>query len=212
MELVVATRNQDKLKEISALLRGLPLEVVSLDNFRNVPEVIENGRTLEANAKKKAVHVSRFLGRFVVADDSGLEIEALGKEPGVHSARFSGKGATYASNNKKVLKLLNAVPRAKRTAVFRCVIAVADRGKMVGLAEGRCRGRIGFRPIGRTGFGYDPIFVPYGYKKTFAQLGLKKKNRISHRSRALIEARKIIKRYVLTHSTLLRVNFLEQPC
>lgn len=197
-EIVVATRNQHKLKEIKTLLDGLPIEVVSLDNFKYVPAVRENGRTLEANAKKKAVQVSRFLGRLVVADDSGLEVEALGNKPGVRSARFSGKGATYASNNTKLLNLLRNVPDKRRRAIFRCIIAIADKGRMVGSAEGRCKGSIGYRPLGRAGFGYDPVFIPYGYKKTFAQMGIEKKNRISHRSRALVQAKNIIKRYILT--------------
>jgi len=201
MELIVATRNQHKLKEIKTLLRGISIKVVSLNNFKGVPEVKEDGKTMEANAKKKAIQISRFLKKLVVADDSGLEIEALGNRPGVYSARFSGRGATYASNNEKVLKLLKGAPPAKRKARFRCVIAVADRGKLVGRGEGRSSGRIGFEPAGRAGFGYDPIFIPDGYKKTFAQLGIKKKNRISHRSRALVQAKKIVKRYILTHST-----------
>lgn len=192
MELVVATRNQDKLKEIKTILRGLPLEIVSLNNFKGVPEVIEDGKTLEANAKKKALQTSRFLKKLIIADDSGLEVKALGGEPGVYSARFSGKGATYKSNNKKLLSLLKDTPLNKRTARFKCVIAVADKGRLIGIAEGNCVGRIGFRSLGKSGFGYDPIFIPNGYKKTFAQLGIRKKNKISHRSKALYKARKVI--------------------
>lgn len=196
MELVVATRNQDKLREIRFLLKGLPVNVISLDNFKDVPEVKEDGKTLEANAKKKALQVSKFLKTLALADDSGLEIAALGNRPGVYSARFAGKNATYSGNNKKVLELLKGVPAEKRKARFRCLIAVADRGKIVGVAEGRVAGRIISGPRGRAGFGYDPIFIPDGYKKTFAQLGIKRKNRISHRSKALIEARQIIERYI----------------
>ena len=198
MELVVATRNQHKLKEIKTLLRGLPVKVLSINNFKDVPEVKEDGATLEANAKKKAVQVSRFLKRLVIADDSGLEVNSLGGKPGVYSARFSGKGATYATNNEKLLRLLKGLPAGKRKALFRCVMAIAEAGRLVGLAEGRSKGRIGFEPKGRAGFGYDPVFIPNGYKKTFAQLGIRQKNRISHRSRALVKARKIVKRYVLT--------------
>jgi len=197
MELVVATRNQDKLKEIKTILRGLPLEIVSLNNFKGVPEVIEDGKTLEANAKKKALQTSRFLKKLIIADDSGLEVKVLGGEPGVYSARFSGKGATYSSNNLKLLKLLGKLAANKRKACFRCVIAVADKGRIVGVAEGRCSGRIAVRPMGSAGFGYDPIFIPNGYKKTFAQLGIRKKNKISHRSKALVKARKVIKKHIL---------------
>jgi XTP/dITP diphosphohydrolase len=148
MKLIVATRNKHKLKEIQALLKGLPLKVVSLDNFNKVPAVKEDKKTLEDNAIKKAVVVSRFLKSLVVADDSGLEVEALGGKPGVYSARFSGKNATYESNNKKLLKLLEVFPLNKRKAAFRCVIAVADKGKVVGIREGRCSGRIIFEPKG----------------------------------------------------------------
>jgi len=200
MKLVVATRNKDKLKEIKTLLKGLPIKVISLNSFKDVPEVIEDGKTLEANARKKAIQVSRHLKKLAVADDSGLEVPVLGNRPGVYSARFSGNGATYSSNNKKVLRLLKGTPISKRTACFRCVIAVADKGKVVGIAEGRCRGRIGFEPKGRAGFGYDPIFVPNGHKKTFAEMGLKKKNRISHRGKALVKAKKLI------------IDFLDDNC
>jgi len=198
MELVVATRNQHKLKEIKTLLKGLSIKVRSLDDFKGVLEVVENGKTLEANAKKKAVQVSRFLKGLVVADDSGLEVEALGGRPGVYSARFSGKGATYSSNNLKLLKLLGKLTASKRKARFRCVIAVADKGRIIGVAEGICNGKIGLEPLGNSGFGYDPLFTPYGHKKTFSQLGIRKKNKISHRSKALIKAKRIIKRYILT--------------
>ena len=195
MELVVATRNQDKLKEIKTLLKGLPIKVVSLKNFWHAPEVKEDGMTLEANAKKKAVQTSRFLKGLAVADDSGLEVASLGGKPGVYSARFSGKGATYKSNNEKLLRLLKGVPLTKRKACFRCSIAFADKGRLIGVAEGRCRGTIGFESKGRAGFGYDPIFLPNGYKKTFAQIGIKRKNRISHRSKALIKAKGMIAKH-----------------
>jgi len=198
VELIVATRNQHKLKEIKTLLKDLPLEVVSLDGFKNVPEVKEDGKTLEANAKKKAIQTSRFLKKLVVADDSGLEVKYLGNRPGVYSARFSGKGATYKSNNKKLLDLLKDVPISKRSARFRCVIAISDKGKLVSLAEGRCQGKITLGPKGRAGFGYDPVFIPNGYKKTFAQMGIRKKNEISHRSRALTKAKHIIEKWLKT--------------
>lgn len=198
MELIVATRNQDKLREIKTLLKGLRIKAVSLNSFKGVPEVIEDGKTLEANAKKKAVQISRYLKKLAVADDSGLEVMALGNRPGVYSARFSGKGATYSSNNQKALRLLKDTPAAKRKACFRCVVAVADRGKVIGIVEGKCKGRIGFEPRGNAGFGYDPIFIPQGYKKTFAEIGITKKNKISHRSKAMLKVKKVIERYVLT--------------
>ena len=196
MELVVATRNKDKLKEIKTLLKGLPVEVFSLDSFKFVPEVIEDGLTLEENSIKKAVQVSKFLKKFAVADDSGLEVEYLDGDPGIYSARFSGKGATYKSNNEKLLRLLKGTPLTKRKACFKCVIALADKGKIIGIAEGRCSGKIDFKSKGNNGFGYDPVFIPDGYKKTFAQMNAFQKNKISHRSIALAKAKKIISKYL----------------
>ncbi len=197
MELVLATRNKDKLREIKALLKGLPIEVFSLDSFKNVPEVIEDGKTFEENARKKAIQTARLIKRPTLADDSGLEVEYLGGDPGVYSARFSGKGATYKSNNEKLLKLLKDAPLAKRKACFKCVIVLADnKGRVIGAVEGVSKGRIGFESKGDNGFGYDPLFIPYGYKKTFAQIGSLEKNKISHRSRALAKAKKIISKYL----------------
>lgn len=158
MELVVATRNRHKLREIKALLKGFPIKVFSLDYFRGVPDVIEDAETLEGNAGKKALQISHFLKRFVIADDSGLEVDSLAGQPGVLSARFSGKGATYESNNKKLLCLLKAIPLSRRKACFRCVIAVADKGKIVGIAEGKCRGRITFEPAGKKRLRIRPDF------------------------------------------------------
>lgn len=196
MELVVATRNKDKLKEIKALLKGFRVEVFSLDSFKLVTEVLEDGKTLEDNAIKKAVQVSKFLRRFAVADDSGLEVEYLDGDPGVYSARFSGKFATYKTNNEKLLKLLKGAPLPKRKACFRCVIAIADKGRVIGVAEGRCRGKIGFESKGDNGFGYDPVFMPNGFKKTFAQMSASQKNKISHRSIALKKAKSIISNHL----------------
>jgi XTP/dITP diphosphohydrolase len=176
MELVVATRNKHKLKEIKTLLKGLPVNVFSLDFFKGVPEVIEDGKTLEENARKKAVQISRFLKRLVLADDSGLEVDYLRGQPGVYSARFSGKGATYKSNNEKLLGLLKGLTLTKRRACFRCVIAIANKGRMVGIAEGRRKGRIIFRSL--------------------AEMSPSQKNKISHRAKALAGARKIILGYL----------------
>jgi len=196
MELIVATRNKDKLREIKELLKGIDVEVYSLDSFRNVPEVIEDKKTLEENALKKAIEVSKFLGKLAVADDSGLEVDHLNGAPGVYSARFSGKSATYKSNNEKLLRLLKGVPVSKRKARFRCVIALADKGIAIGIAEGVCGGRIAFGSKGGNGFGYDPLFIPDGCTRTFAQLGAAQKNKISHRGKALARAKKLIVKYL----------------
>jgi len=196
MELVVATRNKDKLREIKALLKGLSVEVFSLDSFECVPEVIEDKKTFKGNAVKKAVQVSKFLKKIAMADDSGLEVEYLNGAPGVYSARFSGRGATYKSNNEKLLRLLAKAPVKKRKASFKCVIAVADKGRVIGIAEGVCSGTICLEPKGENGFGYDPVFVPDEYKKTFAQMSASQKNKISHRSQALSGAKSIISKYL----------------
>ncbi|MCX5692948.1 MAG: RdgB/HAM1 family non-canonical purine NTP pyrophosphatase [Candidatus Omnitrophica bacterium] len=196
MELVVATRNKDKLREIKALLKSFPVKVFSLDSFKGVPEIMEDGKTLEDNAIKKAVQVSKFLKKFAVADDSGLEVEYLDGDPGVYSARFSGKGATYKSNNEKLLRLLRGVPLVRRKACFKCVIAAADKGRVIGIAEGVCNGKISFVSKGDNGFGYDPVFIPDGCKKTFAEMDPAWKNKISHRSKALVKAKKIISKYL----------------
>lgn len=196
MELVVATRNKHKLREIKTLLKDLPVNVFSLDPFKHVPEVLEDGKTLEENALKKAIQISSSLKRFVVADDSGLEVEYLNGKPGVYSARFSGKGATYKSNNEKLIGLLRGLPDNKRKACFRCVIAIANNGKVLGIREGRCKGRIAFKSLGKNGFGYDPLFIPHGYRKTFAQMSASQKNKISHRHKALAAAKRLISRYL----------------
>lgn len=196
MELVVATKNKDKLREIKELLKDLPLEILSLSSFKGSPDVVEDCETLEGNAIKKAVEISEYLKSFTVADDSGLEVEYLGGGPGVYSARFSGKGATYKTNNEKLLKALKLVPIAKRKASFKCVIAIADKGKLIGIAEGVCNGKISFGSKGDNGFGYDPVFIPSGHKQTFAEMGALEKNKISHRHKALIKAKKIISKYL----------------
>jgi len=195
-QLVIATKNKDKVREIKTLLKGLPIKVIPITTFKDAPNVIEDGKTLEENAIKKAKEISAFTNGLALADDSGLEVESLDNRPGVYSSRFAGEGATYKDNNLKLLRLMEGLPLSKRKALFRCIIAIADKGKIIGVAEGRCRGKIAFRLQGKAGFGYDPVFIPSGYKTTFAQLGLKIKNKISHRSKALLKAKDIIKKYI----------------
>jgi XTP/dITP diphosphohydrolase len=182
-ELVLATRNPGKRAELEALLRraGLPLRVRTLEDFPHVPPAIEDGESLQENARKKAEHAYRYTGLAALADDSGLEVEALGGAPGVRSARFAGPGATDEQNMALLLRLLEGV--SDRRARFRCVLAYAD-GSGVRLYEGLCSGYILSEPRGSGGFGYDPIFVPEGFSETFAELGEEVKNRISHRGRA----------------------------
>jgi XTP/dITP diphosphohydrolase len=201
-EVVIATKNPDKRKELKRLLRGLKIKVTSLDKYPGCPQVREGSRCFRENAIRKARSASRFTKRIALADDSGLETDALGGRPGIRSSRFAGSGATYAKNNRKLLKLLQGKQGRQRGAQFRCAVAVYDYPKLVGVAEGRIRGRIAECPRGRAGFGYDPLFIVPKYKKTFAQLSPGIKNQISHRARALKKAKKLIFNYLAHRGTL----------
>ena len=183
MKLVIATRNPHKLEEIHAIFNFQGLEVCSAFDFPHIPDVVEDGATLEANAIKKAVEICQATGLPALADDSGLEVDALNGEPGVYSARWSGEGCTYADNNKKLLRELAGNPN--RRARFRTVIALALPGENPLTVEGSVQGRIIEELRGNQGFGYDPLFMPDGYNQTFAELPAEVKNKISHRARAL---------------------------
>jgi XTP/dITP diphosphohydrolase len=187
MKLVVATRNRHKLTEIRAILDVPGLELLSLLDFPSVPEVVEDGETFEANARKKAVEVAEATGLWAMADDSGLEVDALGGAPGVYSARYAGEPVSYPANNAKLLKNLRGV--ANRRARFRCVLALAAPAGEVRTVSGACEGKISDGNRGTNGFGYDPLFVPDGHDLTFAEMPDADKNRISHRARALARAR-----------------------
>lgn len=193
-EIVAATRNRDKIREIRKILKNLNIKIVTSDDFRNIPEIVENGKTFEENASKKARIISRFTHRLTIADDSGLEVEALDGRPGIKSSRFAGAKANYAANNAKLLKLLQGVPASKRRARFVCAISIAKDGRVLNTVRGACSGRIGFKAKGKAGFGYDPLFVSPKYGKTFAELNPEIKNRISHRYKALKKAKGAIKR------------------
>ena len=187
MKLVIATRNRHKLDELRALLVAPGLDLRSALDFPDVPDVVEDGDTFEANAVKKAEALCRATGLWALGDDSGLEVDALGGAPGVRSARYSGEPTDYARNNAKLLRELAG--RADRAARFRCVIALARPGEPTLTVEGRCEGRIEHAPRGAQGFGYDPLFVPEGSTRTFAELPAEEKHAISHRGRALRRAR-----------------------
>jgi len=218
MTLLIASRNAHKVAEIRAVL-GDKFGYRTLKDFPAAPPVIEDAATFAGNAAKKAIALARWLGANgqagpadqdlqVLADDSGLEVDALGGKPGVHSARFAAVdtgqagNSADADNNAKLLRLLESVPAAQRTARFRCVLALtpvigesvesaspvcyADEHELLTkLFEGACEGAIGFAPRGQGGFGYDPLFVPEGFEQSFAELGEEVKNRLSHRARAL---------------------------
>ncbi len=198
MELLVATRNRNKIREIEALLADTELKVRSYRDFPGAPEVPETGQTFAENATTKAVTLARHTGLLTIADDSGLEVDALDGRPGVMSARYAGPNATDAENNEKLLGELEGVPEPQRTARFRCAIALATPEGLIGVAEGVCDGRIAAEPRGNEGFGYDPIFVKDDMVKTFAELPLEIKNRVSHRGRALEKALMVLEDYLMT--------------
>ncbi len=196
MKLVLATHNPHKVEEISDILSDLSIELLSLDNFPEIGELIEDGTTLEENAKKKARAVYGKTGILSLADDTGLEVAVLGGKPGVYSARYSGENATYEKNNDKLLGELVHVPIEKRNAKFKCVIAIVGNG-IEEVAVGEVRGRIINKARGNKGFGYDPLFVPDGYNLTYAEMDSTLKNKLSHRALALEEAKKILRKLAL---------------
>ena len=194
MELVLATGNRDKQREIKALLQDLGLTIRTLDEFPAAPVVIEDGETCRANAGKKAREIARFTGTLTLADDTGLEVDALGGCPGVFAARYAGVHATYEDNCRKLLDELEGVPTDQRGARFLTVVAVADSAASVEFVEGVLQGRIADRCSGGYGFGYDPVFIVPELGKTLAELTLDQKNRISHRGQALAKAKNVLKR------------------
>lgn len=183
MKLVIATRNKHKLEEIRAIFDFAGLEVVSAFDFPELPDVVEDGDTLEANAMKKAVETARATKCWALADDSGLEVAALDGAPGVYSARYAGSDCCYDANNQKLLAELAHMQ--DRSACFRTVMALSNPDGEVQTVDGICRGEMITELRGTNGFGYDPLFVPEGYEQTFAELDAEEKNRISHRARAL---------------------------
>lgn len=186
MKLVIATRNKHKLEEINAVFNFQQLDVLSAFDFPEIPDVIEDGDTLEANAIKKAVEIAQATGCWTLADDSGLEVRALGGAPGVYSARYAGEECSYENNNEKLLKEL--ADKEDRSAQFRTVIALSDPVGNTKTVEGICPGKIIKELRGGNGFGYDPLFIPDGHEQTFAELDSSVKNEISHRARALHQA------------------------
>lgn len=186
--LVLATRNRGKVGELKDLLKGLNLEIRTLDDYPGVPPVSEDGATFEENAVLKAEFVARATGEVAMADDSGLEVDALGGRPGVWSARYAGPEATDAANNRKLLGELEGVPAQRRDARFVSSVAIAVPGGPTTTARGECAGRIGFEPRGDKGFGYDPLFYLED-GRSFAELDMDEKNRISHRGQAFRQAR-----------------------
>jgi XTP/dITP diphosphohydrolase len=183
--LVVATRNQGKLLEFRQLLQGTEFRVLSLDDFDVFPEIVEDGLTFEENAVKKARAACSVTGLLALADDSGLEVDALSKRPGVHSARYAGERATDHENNMKLLDELAGVEVGRRTAAFRCVLALCSPGDECRTFSGQVQGIILEEARGNEGFGYDPLFLVPEEGKTLAEIPLAVKNVMSHRGRAM---------------------------
>ena len=182
MKLVLATRNQDKVNEMRHLFDTLPVDIRTVADFPDAPEVDEDQPTLEGNALKKARVLYEHTGLPSASDDTGLEVEALDGRPGVWAARYAGENATYQDNVRKLLGEMQG--KSHRTAHFRTVIAYVN-GKEEHLFEGICSGKIQHEQHGEGGFGYDPIFLPDGFETTFAEMTIVEKHPISHRGKAL---------------------------
>ena len=184
-QLLIATNNAGKIRELSKLLAYLPIRLRSLKDFENIGDVAETGKTFTENAVLKAREYALQTKMWAVADDSGLEVEALGGAPGVYSARYAGEGA---SNEERIEKLLQEIEKTKDKnlfAQFVCVMAIADEnGEIKFVAEGICQGKISLNACGNNGFGYDPVFIPAGFSRTFGELSDELKQQISHRARA----------------------------
>ena len=196
MKILLASRNRDKGEEFRELLRGLPVEIVTLESFPGVNPVEEDAPTLEGNALKKAREAFRQTGIPSLADDTGLEVPYLNDAPGVYSSRFAGPSATYADNVRKLLHFMRGVPPRRRGARFRAVLAFVPAAGRQEIAEGVVHGVILEAPRGTGGFGYDPVFLPRGESRTYAEMDLDEKNRVSHRGRAMKEMEAILRRYV----------------
>ncbi|KAA3636251.1 MAG: XTP/dITP diphosphatase [Calditrichaeota bacterium] len=192
MQLVLATNNEDKIKEIKHLLDDLPITILTRDDFLEFPDVEETGETLEDNALLKAKAIFEFTDIPALADDTGLEVDALNGAPGVYSARFAGDNVTYKDNNLKLIKELQDIPDDKRTAQFRCVMALAWSEDNIEVVNGIVEGVIANELKGDKGFGYDPLFYYPPSQKRFSEMTTEEKNIISHRGKALQEIRTVI--------------------
>ena len=192
-KLLIASSNPGKLREYRHLLDGLGYEIVTLPELRLTEVVTEEGDSYEENAHAKAVAYAKLSQLITLADDSGLEVDALQGKPGAQSARFAGKDATDEDRIRLLLTKLAGIPWERRTARFKCVIAIATPQGHVELCYGECSGIVAFEPKGENGFGYDPVFYLPDLGKTMAELPLTEKNQISHRARACQQARLILK-------------------
>ena len=195
MKLVLATNNEDKVLEIKHVLEGLDVEIMTADDFKDFPEIEETGKTIEENAVLKAEGIFKATGLPSLADDTGLEVDYLKGEPGVYSSRYAGPGCSYDDNSNKLLRKIQGVPWERRKARFRCVIAICFGKEKTISVEGTVEGYIALtKSSGLGGFGYDPVFFYPAAGKTFAELTLEEKNKVSHRGQALRAVRGIIEK------------------
>ncbi len=195
-EVVLATRNDNKIKEIVSLLQDINIRFLSLKDFPSLPPISEAATSFAENALHKASIVSQFTGKLALADDSGLEVNFLQGRPGTLSARYAGEGASDEKNSRKLLEELKEVPLVLRGATFKCTLALVSPSQKKEVVEGKCRGIIALEPRGKGGFGYDPLFYLSQFNKTFAELPLEVKNQVSHRAKAAAKLRKILSEYL----------------
>lgn len=192
--ILIATKNDGKLREIREILEGLSVRLVSLGDGDELPEPVEDAATFQGNAELKALHYARLSGCWALADDSGLEVDALGGRPGVRSARYAGATRDDEANNAKLLQAVAGVSPTRRTARFRCVVALANTGGVLATASGTLEGVIVDEARGVNGFGYDPHFFVEAVGMTAAEMPPDQKNRISHRGQAFRAIRPAIER------------------
>ena len=195
-EIILATRNDDKLAELQTIFNFEGLKIKSLSSFDNIEEVEEDGETFEENAIKKALGYASQTNGLTLADDSGLCVDFLDGAPGIYSSRYAGEEKDSEKNCQKILDELKGCPVEKRTAFFITAIAIAEPGRVIDVVTGVCHGRIIDEKRGEKGFGYDPIFYHDGLSATFAELEPKQKNQVSHRFKALEKAKKVLASYL----------------
>ncbi|MFH1776930.1 MAG: XTP/dITP diphosphatase [Candidatus Omnitrophota bacterium] len=192
-EIIIATQNPKKAKELKELLTELEVTVTTLKDYDLNFHIVEDGKTLKGNAIKKAVTCARYVNKLTIADDSGLIVKKLGGKPGIFSSRFAGEQGNDRKNITKLLRLMQGFKGKEREACFVCFIAIAVPEGVIKIVSGTCRGVISQKRRGRGGFGYDPVFYLSKFKKTFAELAPEVKNKISHRGKALSKAKKELK-------------------
>ena len=197
MNIIIATNNQGKVKEIKKIYKTLGINFLSLRDFPKIKKIKEQFKTYEENALQKARTISELTNMITLADDSGIEIDAIDGKPGVFSARFGGRKISDKERNQKILRLLKNTTEGLRKAKFVCVIAIVKPGGRQYIVKSSCNGRITEELRGKSGFGYDPIFFVSKYNKTFAEMDADLKNKISHRGKALRKAEKILQKLTL---------------